>query len=77
MKEMSCYCERCLTGEEFKGIQHVVGSQSLSVMKLQVLLTADLLFVSTIGLLPTVKVPGTLDKFSKLMNRMKRLRFPS
>ena len=39
----------------------MVGKQSLSVMKLQVLLTADLLYVSTIGLLPTMKVPGTLD----------------
>ena len=42
-----------------KEVQHVV---EVTVMKLQVLLTADLLFVSTIGLLPTMKVPGTLDK---------------
>ena len=55
----------------------MVGKKSLSVMKLQILLMADLLFVSTFGLLVTMKVPGTLDKFSKLMNRMERLRFPS
>ena len=55
----------------------MVGKQSLSVMKLQILLMADLLFMSTIGLLPTMKVPGTLDKFSKSMTRMKRSRFPS
>ena len=60
-----------------KEVQHVVGKKSLSVMKLQILLMADLLFVSTFGLLVTMKVPGTLDKFSKLMNRMERLRFPS
>ena len=55
MSETSCYCDQCLTGEEFKG-SSTCDWKTVTVRKL----TADLLlFVSTIGLLPTMKMPGT------------------
>ena len=67
-----------LTGEEFKG--SLTCSWKIVTVRNEVTGSLDgrlaIRVYDWVAAAWTMKVPGTLDKFSKLMNRMERSRFP-